>query len=90
MADLPGETLSVECVQPRRVQQALAKEPTVLGIAQIGNHLRVLLERNAGGADWLAGRVRAIDTNAHIAPIAANLEDVFVAATRKRPGEAPP
>ena len=89
MADLPGETLSVDCGEPRRVQQALANEPRVLGVAQIGSSLRVLLERNGGGADWLAGKARAIGANARIAPVAANLEDVFVAATRKKPNEAP-
>ena len=86
MADLPGRTLSVDCAQPRRVQQALADESRVLGVAQIGSSLRVLLAANGdadGGADWLAGKVRAIDAEASVQPIAANLEDVFVAATRK-------
>ena len=81
MADLPGETLRVDCAQPRRVQQALAQAPAVLGVAQIGSSLRVLLERRAGGAGWLRTQVHGIDPNATIEPVGANLEDVFVAAT---------
>ncbi|MEP7041820.1 MAG: ABC transporter ATP-binding protein [Dokdonella sp.] len=84
MAELPGETLRVSCAQPRHVQQTLAQQAAVLGIAQIGSSLRVLLERNAGGAEWLRAQVRAIDADASVEPVAANLEDVFVAATRAR------
>jgi len=63
------------------VQQALAQAPAVLGVAQIGSSLRVLLERRAGGAGWLRTQVQEIDAKATIEPVGANLEDVFVAAT---------
>ncbi|MBO9662310.1 ABC transporter ATP-binding protein [Dokdonella sp.] len=87
MADLPGSTFRVDCGQPRRVQLALAREAHVLGVAQIGSSLRVLTDRR-DGADWLRERVRAIDADAEVEAVAANLEDVFVAATRKSAVEA--
>ena len=84
MAELPGSTLRVDCAEPRRLQQALLAEQHVLGVAQIGASLRVLSDRR-DGADWLRARVQAIAPDARVEPIAANLEDVFVAATRRRP-----
>jgi len=83
MANLPGSTLRVDCAAPRGVQQALTGEAHVLGVAQIGSSLRVLTDRRDDSGDWLRERVRAIDANAHIEHVASNLEDVFVAATRK-------
>jgi ABC-2 type transport system ATP-binding protein len=87
MADLPGSTLRVDSVQPRRVQQALAREPHVLGVAQIGGSLRVLTDRRDGDG-WLRERVRRVDPDAEVEAVPANLEDVFVAATRKPAREA--
>ncbi|GAA0706117.1 ABC transporter ATP-binding protein [Dokdonella soli] len=81
MANLPGSTLQVQCAETRRVQRALAAETHVLGVAQIGSSLRVLTDRR-DGIDWLRERVRAIDASALVETVAANLEDVFVAATR--------
>jgi len=88
MANLPGSTLRVESTEPRRVQQALASEEHVLGVAQIGSSLRVLTDRRDDDGSWLRERVRGIDAQARIEPVAANLEDVFVAATRKHPQAA--
>ena len=57
----------------------------VLGVAQVGNSLRVL---TADGDDPAAVRARMNRTlaeagrNAEAVPTPANLEDVFVAATR--------
>jgi len=76
-------TLRITCGEPRRMQQALAKDPHVIGIAQIGADLRVLTDRRDDSGDWLAERVHAADPNAHIERVDANLEDVFVASTRK-------
>ena len=83
MANLPGSTLRVDCAEPRRVQQALANQEHVLGVAQIGSSLRVLTDLREGGAEWLRERLRPIGADAHVAIVPANLEDVFVAATRK-------
>lgn len=84
IANLPGATFHVDCAEPRRMQQALAQQAHVLGIAQIGSSLRVLTDRRDDGA-WLRERAQSIAADAQVAPVAANLEDVFVAATRARP-----
>ena len=83
MKNLPGTTLRVTCGEPRRMQQALAGEPHVIGIAQIGEDLRVLTDLRNDAGDWLRERVHARDPKAHVEPVAPNLEDVFVASTRK-------
>ena len=83
MKNLPGTTLRVTCGEPRRMQQAVAGEAHVIGVAQIGEDLRVLTDLRNDAGDWLRERVHATDPNAHIEPVAPNLEDVFVASTRK-------
>jgi ABC-2 type transport system ATP-binding protein len=83
MQNLPGSTLRVTCGEPRRMQQALAGDEHVLGVAQIGSDLRVLTDRRDDAAAWLRERVHATQPGARIEPVAPNLEDVFVAATRK-------
>ncbi len=84
MADLPGMTLRVDSDKPRRLQEALAREPHVLGVAQIGASLRVLTDRKEDGVDWLRDALKKAGVDAEIAPTEANLEDVFVAVTRGR------
>jgi ABC-2 type transport system ATP-binding protein len=85
MAALPGRTLLVETPQPRAAQRALRDFPGVIALAQVGASLRVLaadageLERDVGRALHAA----EIPAEIHAAP--PNLEDVFVAATRKPP-----
>nr|WP_255699297.1 ABC transporter ATP-binding protein [Luteimonas sp. Y-2-2-4F] len=81
-AALDGRSVEVLAAQPRRAQQALVGQPGVLSVAQIGNSLRVLTAPGARGADALAGALRAAGLQAEVRPVAPNLEDVFVAATR--------
>jgi ABC-2 type transport system ATP-binding protein len=82
MHNLPGQTLQIECAEPRRAQAELVRLPEVLGVAQIGNRLRVLAARD--GRDALEGALRQAGIAAQFEPAAPNLEDVFVAATRKQ------
>jgi ABC-2 type transport system ATP-binding protein len=65
------------------MQQALAGESHVIGVAQIGEDLRVLTDLRNDAGDWLRERVHATDPDAHVEPVSPNLEDVFVASTRK-------
>jgi len=87
MKNLPGSTVRITCGEPRRMQQALVGEPHVLGVAQIGSDLRVLTDVRDDKGDALLERVRAVDPRAHVEPVAPNLEDVFVASTRKHAQE---
>ena len=81
-AQLEGRTFTVETDDPRAAQRALAGVAGVLGVAQVGNILRVLT-----GADGATPDMdKALATTGHRVALAAappNLEDVFVAATRR-------
>ena len=77
---LPGRTWQVRTAQPREAERALRGKPGIVGVAQIGNDLRVLAAR-AMDESALAALLPA--GTQHIQPVAPNLEDVFVAATRE-------
>ncbi len=84
---LQGRTFTVAAAQPRAMQHALARVPGVLGVAQVGNLLRVLTDRadDRTATDALREALAHADPHAHIEPATANLEDVFVAVTRGGP-----
>jgi ABC-2 type transport system ATP-binding protein len=83
---LQGRTFEVRAAQPRQAHEALRAAGGVLGVAQIGNSVRVLAGADAG-ADAGGVERRLRDALAHagvqgeVAGIEPNLEDVFVAAT---------
>jgi ABC-2 type transport system ATP-binding protein len=84
IAALPGQTLLVEGPRPREAQLALRDVEDVIALAQIGTSLRVL-----GGAQGdleaiLAAKLATAGIDAKLRATAPNLEDVFVAATRKQ------
>lgn len=81
---LAGRAVEVRAAQPRKAQRVLVEVPGVLSVAQIGNSLRVLLERADRAEHGLAEALRAAGLDAEVDQAAANLEDVFVAATRGR------
>jgi len=83
-ARLKGRTFLVETTDPRRAQRALAGVRGVLGVAQVGNTLRVLTDGDADGAKQRMDKALADgDRKSDVVPAPPNLEDVFVAATRK-------
>lgn len=86
MATLPGMTLRVESAHPAGLMQTLRKQTHVLGVAQIGSSLRVLTDRKADAADWLRGALVDAGVEADVEATEPNLEDVFVAVTRKQGG----
>src|SRR3546814_14037391 len=47
---LEGRTVLVDAAEPRQAQKALVDVPGVLSVAQIGNSLRVLTDRNGPAA----------------------------------------
>jgi ABC-2 type transport system ATP-binding protein len=87
---LEGRTFIVEAADPRRAQRLIVDVPGVLSVAQIGNSLRVLTA-DGGTAGPAAGDMcRHIDgalaragQQVRSSPTPANLEDVFVAFTRR-------
>ena len=83
---LAGRTYEVRAAQPRQAHDALRRAEGVLGIAQIGNSLRVLADAGAEARDVGARLRRALadaGVPADVAAIDPNLEDVFVAATHR-------
>ncbi len=89
-AKLEGRTLLVEAADPRRVQRTLVAVPGVLGVAQVGTALRVLIAAADASADHAAATRQRIDDaiakagqKAEVAIVPPNLEDVFVAVTHK-------
>ncbi len=83
-AALQGRTLEVHATQPRQAQRTLTAVPGVLSVAQIGNTLRVLLDRADDAEDRLQQALRTAGQGAEVVRSAPNLEDVFVSATRGR------
>lgn len=82
-AKLKGRTFLVETADPRRAQHALVDVPGVLGVAQVGNTLRVLTADDAGAATKRMDKALAdAGQKGEVVPAPPNLEDVFVAATR--------
>jgi ABC-2 type transport system ATP-binding protein len=82
MDALPGHPLLIECAQPRAAQRALQGHHEVLASAQIGATLRVLCA-SEGARDDIAATLRRAGVDAELRDGEANLEDVFVAVTRK-------
>jgi ABC-2 type transport system ATP-binding protein len=83
-AELRGRSVEVHAAQPRRAQQVLSKLPGVLSVAQIGNSLRVLSAPGRDSGEAVARALNDASLQAEVLPSEANLEDVFVAATRGR------
>ncbi len=78
-AGLPGSVLRIDAADPRRVEAWLRDRGEVLGVAQIGTHLRVLLAGDTAAA--LQTALQAAGLDARPSPATPSLEDVFVAAT---------
>jgi ABC-2 type transport system ATP-binding protein len=85
MERLPGRTWLIESPDPRRAQRALADLPGVIALAQIGTSLRMLAANDDDMEQRVAQRLRSATVEGSLQPVAPNLEDVFVAATRKAP-----
>lgn len=84
--DIAAQVLLITADHPRRVSKALEDEDFVHSTAQIGNSLRVLLDRDLAEPEQAVNRVIAA---AGLKPVqsrltSASLEDVFVAATQAR------
>lgn len=81
--DIDALVLEIETGDPVNARQALASRAGVRSVAQIGTRLHALLEHSMNNAtgnvrDWL----QDAGIDASVEEVTANLEDVFVAATR--------
>ena len=86
MADMPATVVEVQARDYRQVRAALNALPEVLSVAQIGAHLRVLLQRSTMAPDQAvrsALQQAGVDVQVRISE--PNLEDVFVTATQVAP-----
>jgi ABC-2 type transport system ATP-binding protein len=81
MDALPDHPLLIECLQPRQAQRALQGMPQIIGMAQIGNSLRVLCNQ-ADAREQISQRLRSANIAGELRDTEANLEDVFVSVTR--------
>ena len=81
---LRGRSVEVHATHPRHARQVLSGLPGVLSVAQIGNTLRVLSAPGHDSATAVEDALRQAALEAEVRPSEANLEDVFVAATRGR------
>ena len=81
-----AQVVVVEAATPRAVSKLLEARPFVHSTAQIGNTLRVMVDRDLPHPEE-AIRSAAQDGGQHLAAcnrVRPNLEDVFVAATQER------
>lgn len=81
---LPGQVYLLECESPRAAQQVLQEKNFIFGTAQIGASLRVLTSIKSDCTDAIQSELRRNNIDAVVNVASPNLEDVFVAATRKR------
>ena len=88
---LVGRTFEVTSARPRQARRCIESLADVLGVAQIGSQLRVLLAESADRADALAMLQRALAGEGEVVAAEPSLEDVFVAATHGQdaPGRGP-
>jgi ABC-2 type transport system ATP-binding protein len=91
-ADIHAQVLVIGSDTPRKVSKLLAREDFVHSTAQIGNSLRVLVDRDlADPAPRAAAVIRAAGLNLDSCErVAPNLEDVFVTATQERMAKREP
>jgi ABC-2 type transport system ATP-binding protein len=90
MANLPCEVLLIDCANPTAARASLKSVRDIVAIAQIGEHLRVLTRKGDGERERVVENLRGAGIDAKVVMAAANLEDVFVAATLGRSNDALP
>ncbi len=88
MSDIEANVVEIESSRLPAVRHALESEAYVLSVAQLGSRLHALMHRDMRNpAERVRDLIREVDESASVELVRANLEDVFVAATR--PGATP-
>jgi ABC-2 type transport system ATP-binding protein len=83
---IDAAVIVVESPEPRTVSRFLDEQPFVHSTAQIGNTLRVMIDRDLAGPDEFTGRIIR-DAGLPLTgceKVRPSLEDVFVASTQAR------
>jgi ABC-2 type transport system ATP-binding protein len=88
-AALPGQVLLIECANPRGAQTAIDGMDGIAAMAQIGSNLRVLTTDKTDRRERIGAELNKHGIEASIGMVHPNLEDVFVAATRRSAANAP-
>ena len=88
-AALPGQVLLIECANPRGAQTALDGMDGIAAMAQIGANLRVLTTDKTDRRERIGAELKKRGIEATVGTVHPNLEDVFVAATRRSAANAP-
>jgi ABC-2 type transport system ATP-binding protein len=89
--DIDATVLEVECADLPAARRRLAGEGWIRSVAQLGNRLHVLVARDEPEpAERLRRQVLADCPDVVVERVAANLEDVFVAATGRLARTSPP
>jgi ABC-2 type transport system ATP-binding protein len=82
IASVPATVLLLDTAVPREARRALAATPTIVGMAQIGTRLRIMVARDVVDPSAHVGTLLArAGIDGTLAPTSANLEDVFIAFT---------
>jgi ABC-2 type transport system ATP-binding protein len=81
-AAVPAQIVLVECDQPRAAQRVLKSDTRIVGLAQIGRRLRVMVgQDHHDAAQLVTGLLQQAGIASQCSVTKANLEDVFVAVT---------
>jgi len=90
MNEIGATVLEIACEQPRKARHALESMNTVRSVTQLGANLHVLADSSLEQPEEALGEhlIRA-GIEAQVVSTSANLEDVFVAATRMRQEHRP-
>ncbi|HEX7046677.1 MAG TPA: ABC transporter ATP-binding protein [Gammaproteobacteria bacterium] len=88
MRDIDAQVLEIETERPLDARRELAKQDGVRSVAQLGTRLHALLVKDMEDAqEIIVRRLRESGIDARVEAVGANLEDVFVAATRLKEEE---
>jgi ABC-2 type transport system ATP-binding protein len=88
MENLPGVVLLIDSPDPTKARANLKAFPGIVAVAQIGEHLRVLMRKGEGQRETIDAHLKATGIEAKVVMAAPNLEDVFVSATLGRANDA--
>jgi ABC-2 type transport system ATP-binding protein len=94
MNDIDASVVEIETPHPRRAREAISNLEGLLSVAQLGTQLRVLFTRDSEDPlrqveSALTSVPTEISESTSIHLVRANLEDVFVVATRHSPKTRP-